>query len=111
MGAVTIQLIADMPPAALVDVPRTETFAVVHNGVVKATDSDVPRDQDPRQYAAFIAAQLGVPFVAPRLGVCFGCRDNGSWFGYRIARGGSTGSGRRSSQPPIVFRRPERAVA
>lgn len=102
--SVTIQLIVEMTPEAQAAIPRSETFAIVHSGAVKATDVDVPRDVDPRQYAALIAAQLGVDFVAPPLGVCFSLRDDGSWWGYRIRRGGGTGRGRRSSQPEIVIR-------
>jgi hypothetical protein len=109
MSAVTIQLTVEMPPALLTGVPRSETFAIVHNGIVKATDADVPHDVDPRQYAASIAALVGVPFEPPPLGVCFGHRDNGSWWGYRIRRGGGSGAGRRSTQAAIVFR--QQAVA
>jgi hypothetical protein len=111
MSPVTIRLTEEMPPAVVVDVPRSETFAISHGDAIMATDVDVPRDVDPRQYAASIAAVLGVPFDPPPLGVCFALRDDGTWWGYRIARGGGTGRGRTSRQAPIVFRQPAKAAA
>lgn len=113
--SVTIRLTAELDRRSLTnaaDLPRLATFAVLADGVtVKASDTDVPRDQDPRQHAAFIAARMGVPFDPPPLGVCFALRDDDTWWGYRIARGGGTGRGRTSRQTPIVYRQPATAVA
>ncbi len=113
MSTVTIELLADLDRRSIhrgYDIPADATFVILLDRVeVLASDRGVPSDVEPRDAARQKALDHGADFVAPPLGVCFSRRVDGSWWGYRIGRGGGTGRGRRSSAPAIVV--PYAAVA
>ncbi len=108
MSTVTIELLAERDRRSIhrgYDIPTDATFVILLDRVeVLASDRGVPSDVEPRDAARQKALDHGADFVAPPLGVCFSRRVDGSWWGYRIGRGGGTGRGRRSTQPMLHIR-------